>query len=259
MPDLSGSRPIALVTGASRRAGIAAAIAQRLAQDGWDVATTFWRAYDARMRWGSDPGDVAWLNDRIGRAGAKTVAIEADLGLPETVTEVFDAVEGGLGPVTALVLCHVEDDETDIVGTTVASFDRHFAVNARGSWLLIRDFGLRFRGLAGRGRIVGITSDHFVGSVPYGASKAALNRIVLAAAREFADRGITANLVEPGPTDTGWMNETQRADFSERNPQGRVGRPEDCANVVAFLCSPAGQWINGQIIHSNGGLYGRLW
>ena len=155
--------------------------------------------------------------------------------------------------VTGLVLSHCESVDGDLLDTTVESFDQHFAVNARGSWLLVRELGRRFRGEAGRGRIVALTSDHVAGNVPYGASKGALDRIVLAAAREFAGRGITANVVNPGPTDTGWMTEAQRQDFKRRSPRGRLGQPEDCANVVRFLCSDDGGWVNGQIIASDGG------
>ena len=255
MTSGDGSRPLALVTGASRRKGIAAAIALSLARDGWDVATTFWRAYDERMPWGSDPADVGWLREHLEATGAKTVAIEADLRLVETPAYIFDAVESAIGPITALVLSHAESVDSDIVGTTVGSFDLHFAVNARASWLLVREFGLRFCGTPGRGRIVALTSDHVAGNLPYGASKGALNRIVLAAATEFGHdgRGITANVVDPGPTDTGWMTGDQLAEFSRRNPQGRVGLPEDCANLVTFLCSAAGGWVNGQLLRSNGG------
>jgi 3-oxoacyl-[acyl-carrier protein] reductase len=245
-------RPVALVTGASRRQGIGAAIARALARDGWDVATTFWQAYDARVH-GSDPADVGQLRSELEGCGAKTVAVEADLAQIESAASVFDAVERALGPVAGLVLSHCESVDSDLLGTTVESFDRHFAVNARGTWLLVREMGHRFRGLPGRGRIVALTSGHFVGNVPYGASKAALDRIVLAAAREFAERGITANVVDPGPTDTGWMTDAQREDFTRRSPRGRLGQPEDCANVVRFLCSAEGGWINGQIVHSDGG------
>jgi 3-oxoacyl-[acyl-carrier protein] reductase len=73
-------------------------------------------------------------------------------------------------------------------------------------------------------------------------------------------RGIAAaNVVDPGPTDTGWMTEAQREDFTRRSPQGRLGLPEDCASLVRFLCSPEGGWVNGQMMHSNGGLPSRLW
>jgi 3-oxoacyl-[acyl-carrier protein] reductase len=254
-PD-GGSRAVALVTGASRRRGIGAAIALSLARAGWNVATMGWRAYDQRMPWRSDPTDAAWLRDQIGAAGARTVAVDADLTLVETPARVFDTVEAALGEVTALVLAHTEGVDSDIMTTSVESFDRHFAVNARASWLLVREFARRFRGTPGRGRIVALTSDHVAGNLPYGASKAALDRIVLAAATEFGHdgRGITANVVNPGPTDTGWMTDEQLAEFARRNPQGRVGQPEDCASLVTFLCSIEGGWINGQLLRSDGGL-----
>lgn len=246
-------RHLALVTGASRRRGIGAAIATRLARDGWDVATTFWRAYDGTMPWGSDPADVEWSQEQLAAHGAKTTAVEADLSLIETPARIFDAVEQGVGPITALVLSHCHGVDSGILETTPASFDLHFAVNARASWLLVREFGGRFRTTRGRGRIIALTSDHVAGNLPYGASKGALDRIVLAAAREFRDAGITANVVNPGPTDTGWMTPQQIATFSRQTSGGRVSLPEDCANLVCFLCSAEGGWINGQLLYSNGG------
>lgn len=218
------------------------------------MATTFWRAYDRTMPWGSDPADAGWLREQLMAHGAKTTAVEADLSLVETPPYIFDAVERAIGPVTALVLSHCQSVDSDILGTTVASFDLHFAVNARASWLLVCEFGRRFRGARGRGRIVALTSDAVAGNLPHGASKGALDRIVLAAAWEFRDLGITANVVNPGATDTGWMTAGQMADFSRQTPGGRVGLPEDCANLVSFLCSAEGGWINGQLLYSNGGV-----
>jgi 3-oxoacyl-[acyl-carrier protein] reductase len=254
MNSEDGSRPLALVTGASRRKGIGAAIALDLARGGWDVATTFWRPYDQTMPWGSDPDDTGWLRDQLVAYGAKTAAVEADLRLVETPSSIFDTVERAIGPVTALVLCHCQSVDSDILGTTVASFDLHFAVNARASWLLVREFGRRFQGTRGRGRIVAITSDAVTENLPYGASKGALDRIVLAAAWEFRDLGITANVVNPGATDTGWMTADQMADFARQILGGRVSVPQDCANLVSFLCSDAGGWINRQLLYSNGGV-----
>lgn len=82
-------------------------------------------------------------------------------------------------------MCHCEQRDLNLLTTTVDSFDRHFAVNARASWLLIREFGRRFQGTtndADPGRIIAFTSDHVVGNFPYGAGKGALDRITLAAA-----------------------------------------------------------------------------
>jgi 3-oxoacyl-[acyl-carrier protein] reductase len=246
-------RYLALITGASRRQGIGAAIAMRLARDGWDVATTFWRAYDESMPWGSHPADIGWLQEQLAARGAKTTAVEADLNLIEAPARIFDSVEHAIGPITAMVLAHCHGVDTDILETTPASFDLHFTVNARASWLLVREFSQRFRTTRGRGRIIALTSDHVAGNLPYGASKGAMDRIVLAAAREFRHLGITANVVNPGPTDTGWMTAQQIDAFSRQTPSGRVGLPEDCANLVCFLCSAEGGWINGQLLYSNGG------
>jgi len=105
----------------------------------------------------------------------------------------------------------------------------------------------------GAGRIVAMTSDHTVNNLPYGASKGALDRITLAAAHEFAHLGITANVINPGPTDTGWMSEEIRSQVLAQTPLHRIGTAHDAANLVSFLCSPHGGWINGQLLHSNGG------
>lgn len=247
-------RPVALVTGASRAMGIGAAIATALAQAGWDVAITYWRPYDAAMPWGSTPTEVETLCTRLQTYGARTLAIEANLALIETPDQLFAVVQQELGPITALVMAHTYSVDSDILTTTVESFDRHFAVNARATWLLVRAFGQNFKGAFGRGRIIALTSDHTTYNLPYGASKGAMDRIVLAAATEFRALGITANVINPGATDTGWMSVEQLAQEKERVPLGRVGLPQDCAHLVQFLCSPEGGWINGQLLYSNGGV-----
>jgi 3-oxoacyl-[acyl-carrier protein] reductase len=247
-------RPVALVSGASRLRGIAAAIALGLAGTGWDVATTYWRPYDATMPWGSAADDVELLAAQLRACGAVAISIEADLADITTPAKVFNFVEAELGPVTALIMAHCQSVDSGILDTTVESFDLHFAVNARASWLLIREFGLRYRGEWGRGRIIALTSDHVAGNMPYGASKGALDRITLAAATELKHLGITANVIDPGATDTGWMSDEQMAEFGRHILLGRVSRPEDCANLVNFLCSEQGGWINGQLLLSDGGL-----
>ncbi|HEX3593047.1 MAG TPA: SDR family oxidoreductase [Pseudonocardiaceae bacterium] len=248
------TRPVALVTGVGRVVGLAAAIAGQLADDGFDVATSHWAPYDERMPWGPQPDDVATIGESLRAKGAATVAVEADLSDVATPAALFDRVEAELGPVTALVMAHCESIDSSILDTTVESFDRHFAVNTRGSWLLIAEFARRYRGERGAGRIIAITSDHTVHNLPYGASKGALDRIVLAAARELQDLRITANVINPGPIDTGWMDDQVREWALARSPRGRAGRPSDTAAVVSFLCSPKGDWINGQLLYSDGGI-----
>ncbi|MGD1217338.1 SDR family oxidoreductase [Streptomyces krungchingensis] len=250
----SSTRPLALVTGVGRTVGIGAGIAKRLAVSGWDVAFTYWTPYDERMTWGSEPGAAGAITDMLTEHGAATTAVEADLADPDTPARVFDEVERALGGVTALVMCHCESVDSGLLDTTVESFDRHFAVNARAAWLLIREYGRRFAAVPGSGRIISLTSDHTAGNLPYGASKGALDRITLAAAREFAHLGVTANVINPGPVDTGWMGDDIRKDVLDHTPLNRLGTPRDTAHLVDFLCSPQGQWINGQLLMSNGGL-----
>jgi 3-oxoacyl-[acyl-carrier protein] reductase len=246
-------RPVALVTGVGRTVGIGAGVARQLAAAGWDIAFTWWTAYDDRMPWGVESGATGTIAESLRAQGATVAAIEADLADPAAPARVFEDAESRLGPVTALVMCHCESVGSDLLTTTVESFDRHFAVNARAVWLLIREHGRRFRGPHGAGRILALTSDHTVENVPYGASKGALDRITLAASREFAGLGITANVVNPGPVDTGWMSDKIRESGIRATPLGRLGTPADTANLVDFLCSPKGGWVNGQLLYSNGG------
>lgn len=246
---------LALITGVGRKVGLGAAIALRLAADGWDVATTHWTPYDDRMPWGRHSEDPAEIGAALQEAGARTLAVSADLTQVEAAGEVFDAVEAALGPVTALVLSHAESVDSGLLDSSVETFDRHFAVNTRASWLLIKEFAQRYRGEPGAGRLVALTSDHVVGNLPYGASKGALDRIVLAAARELAELRITANVVNPGPIDTGWMTPEHVEQVIRTNPRGRAGRPSDPAALISFLLSAEGEWVNGQLLYCDGGLH----
>ena len=243
-PAEVGRGRVALVTGVGREGGIGYAIARRLVDDGLRVATAGWRSYDERMRWGADPAQPA-----VGEAH-----VEVDLADPDATASLVPTVGAQLGQVSVLVLCHTESVDSDIRTTTVESFDRHMAVNARATWLLIKAFAEQLDASTPLARIVALTSDHTAGNLPYGASKGALDRIVLASAVELADLGVTANVVNPGATDTGWMTPEVEQHVRQRNLQPRVGQPDDAANLVSFLCSPEGGWVNGQLLHSDGGL-----
>jgi 3-oxoacyl-[acyl-carrier protein] reductase len=153
-------------------------------------------------------------------------------------------------------MSHCESVDSSVLDTTVESWDRHFAVNARASWLLIKAFAERLPAEATTGvtgRIVALTSDHTVHNLPYGASKGALDRLVTAAAVELGPRGVRANVINPGPIDTGWMTPEIRDLGTKQTPTGRLGTPSDTADLVRFLMSEAGGWITGQILYSNGG------
>jgi 3-oxoacyl-[acyl-carrier protein] reductase len=245
------SRPVALISGAGRAAGIGAGIAKALAGDGWDLALTYWPHYDERMPWGHQPSDIQLLEKELLLTGAQVLLVPADLECLDSTPQVFGAIGKTLGSVSALVLSHCESVASGILDTSIESFDRHFAVNVRASWLLIQAFAGQVPSAGGH--IVALTSDHTIGDIPYGTSKGALDRLVLAAARELAHLRITSNVVNPGPIDTGWMNEDIRKTTAERQPTGRIGTPADVAQVISFLLSPAGAWVNGQLIKADGG------
>jgi 3-oxoacyl-[acyl-carrier protein] reductase len=245
------SKKTALVTGAGRTKGIAAGIAKQLAVGGWNLALTYWTRYDERMNSGSHGSDPLLMKQQLEMSGAAVFLIETDLEQPDSPSQIFSAVAEACGPVSALIMCHCESVDSGILDTSLESFDRHFAVNARASWQMIKEFAGQIP--AEGGSIVALTSDHTVYNLPYGASKGALDRIVIAAARELAHLNITANVINPGPIDTGWMDEATRAAIVKRQPNGRLGVPDDTGNLVSFLVSPDGSWINGQLIKSDGG------
>jgi len=252
-------RGVAILTGVGRRGGIAAAIALGLAEDGWDLVLPTWTPYDRRLGIGGGRDDVETVAAEARAAGAAVALVEADLADVDAPAAVFAAAEA-VGVPRALVLSHSESIDSAILDTSVEAWDRHFAVNARAAWLLVRHFA---EGLpaepttATTGRIVALTSDHVAFNLPYGASKGALDRLVQAAAVELGPRGIRANLINPGPIDTGWMDDEVRRRTTEATPAGRLGTPADTADLVRFLLSDAGGWISGQLLHSDGGFHAR--
>ncbi|WP_159501807.1 SDR family oxidoreductase [Microbacterium sp. 18062] len=219
---------LALITGAARANSIAAGIAPRLVADGWGVVT-------------SDLDDADY---------------PCDLSTPTGPGELVTSVTSDRGTISALILSHAHDVESGILTTTADSFDVHVAVNARASLLLIAAFARQAP--PGGGAIVALTSDHTTGNLPYGASKGALDRIVISAARELGPQGISANVVNPGPIDTGWMDDDLRAALTPAHPLGRLGTPADIAAVVSFLVSEEGRWVSGQLINTDGGFSARF-
>ncbi|MEV8266846.1 SDR family oxidoreductase [Microbacterium sp. NPDC076911] len=218
---------LVLVTGAARANSIAAGVVPRLIADGWEVVTSDLHAGD----------------------------YPCDLSTSEGPSELIKRVTEERGKLSGLVLSHAHDVESGILDTTAASFDAHVAVNARASLLLIAAFA-RQASQSG-GAIVAFTSDHTTGNLPYGASKGALDRIVISAARELGPIGISANVVNPGPIDTGWMDDDLRDGMTSHHPLGRIGTPKDIAAVTSFLLSEEGRWVSGQLLKTDGGFSAR--
>ncbi|MBM6620126.1 SDR family oxidoreductase [Micrococcaceae bacterium RIT802] len=254
----SKQRPLAVVTGVGRRRSIASTIAVGLAADGWDLVLNFWQPYDERLNLDRGDDDPQAVAAECRDAGAEVALAPGDLGDPALPAQLIGTHPAGRR-VDGLVLSHCESVDSSILTTDVESWDRHFAVNTRASWLLIKAFAEQLPeshipdGTV-QGRIVALTSDHTAENLPYGASKGALDRLVIAAAVELASRGVRSNLINPGPIDTGWMDDGLREEMARATPAGRLGQPQDTADLVRFLFSDAGSWINGQLLHSNGGL-----
>ena len=255
--ELSLSGKIALVTGASRKIGIGAAICRLFAEAGADIFFTYYTPYDQEMAWGIHPEEPGQLLAEIKANNVRAAAVEADLSDPATPRALFDTAESLLGPVDILINNATYDVETDIYGLTGEALDRHYAVNVRGAVLLCQEFARRHDGRPG-GRIISMVSGELFspmkGNLPYVVTKGSIDALTLALSAELAPKGITVNAVDPGATDTGWIPGDLYAQLQQDTALGRVGQPEDAARLILFLASPLGGWITGQVIHSRGGL-----
>ncbi|MYW68498.1 SDR family oxidoreductase [Streptomyces sp. SID8379] len=243
MPDR-----VALVTGASR--GIGRAIAERLGADGAAVVVNY----------RSDADAAAKVVTAIERSGGQAVAAQADAGEQDELRGLFDVAEREYGGIDTVV-CNVGVARfAPIAETSDEDFDTIFRTNTRGTFLALREAARRVRE---GGRIVVVSSGTAVtarpGSGVYGASKAAGDALVRTLAQELGPRRITVNSVLPGATDTeafaAGLPEQARAELVARAPLGRIGRPDDIADVVGFLASDASRWITGQTIHAGGGMF----
>lgn len=257
MPSENSTRRIAIVTGASRRRGIGAAVCMALAQVGVDVFFTHWSAYDSAMPWGADEDTPDYLQSQVRAMGVRCEHIRADLSAPDSAQHIMDAVEARLGPASILVNNATHDDtDAPFAQLDARTLDAYYAVNIRGTMLLTVEFARRFAMRSG-GRVINLTSGQGRGPMPgklaYVATKGAIEAFTTTLAAEVAPRGITVNAVDPGPTDTGWITGEVRDNILARSPMGRIGQPEDAARLIAFLASEEAGWITGQIVRSTGG------
>jgi len=253
---MSSPARVAVVTGVGRRVGIGAAICRELAKRGIDVMLTYWRLYDDSMDWGADSEMPQALLDELARLGVRSAATEIDLSAPDAPQALLDTTERDLGRPSILVNNATVSRQTDLRSLTSDDLDAHYAVNLRATALLCVEMARRHP-TEQSGRIVNITSGQSLGPMPdelaYAATKGAIEALTVSLAPPLAERGITINAVNPGPTETGWISDELRERLLRRAPAGRLGAPEDCARLVAFLVSDEAGWITGQVIHSEGG------
>ena len=231
----------ALVTGVGHQQGIGFSVASLLDARGDRVFVTRWSEFDSKRRH-SRQTEVPWPS------------IDADLEDPGSPAAIFEAAETALGTIDILILNHAFFEKDNLQSVRADVFDRHMAVNVRGSLLLCQEFVRRNR--TGWGRIVFLTSGQSLHPMPlelsYAASKGAIEAVSLALAGDLAGEGVTVNAIDPGGTDTGWIPADLRERWSAESPRGRVGEPLDAARLIAFLTSEEGGWITGQLIRSRG-------
>lgn len=250
-------RPVAIVTGASRRKGIGTAACIELARAGMDIFFTHWTPYDASMGWGDEEDTPAALQSRLISLGIRCEHLSVNQAEVNAPRLIMDRVEERLGRASILVNNAVHDPvDAPFDQLDAQTLDAYYAVNIRGTMLLSVEFARRFTGGTG-GRIVNMTSGQGRGPMPgklaYVATKGAIEAFTVTLSAEVAPLGITVNAVDPGPTDTGWMTDEIKEYLLPRFPMGRVGMAEDAARLIAFLASESAGWVTGQIIRSTGG------
>ncbi len=241
------TQKVALVTGASR--GIGSSVAERLARDGFTLVINYAES--------AAPAEA--LVRKIEQAGGRALAAKADISDAGSVRRMFYAAETAFGGIDVLVNNAGIMMLAPIADTDDASFDRHIAVNLKGTFNTLREAAKRLRN---GGRIINFSTSVVGMLMPtygvYVATKAAVEALTSVLAKELRGRNITVNAVAPGPTATDLFLKGKPQDAVDRMakmaPLERLGQPSDIADVVAFLAGPDAAWVNGQVLRVNGGI-----
>lgn len=238
---------VAIVTGAS--VGIGAAVAERLAKDGFTVVVNY----------AGNAASAGAVVAKIEAAGGRAVSAQADVADAAAVARMFDTAEAVFGGVDVLVNNAGVMQLATIAESDEALFDRQIAVNLKGTFNTLREASRRLRN---GGRIINFSSSVTTMLQPtygvYAATKAAVEAMTSILAKELRGRNVTVNAIAPGPTATKLFLDGKPQEVIDRlakmAPLERLGQPTDIAAAVAFLAGPDGQWINGQTLRANGGI-----
>lgn len=247
---------IAIVTGVSRSKGIGRAICLELAKRGFDILFTYWLPYDRERLWSVIENEPDGISKEILEFGVRCERLELDLSSEKAFETLLNAVKNKLGNPLVLINNATYSTETTVANLTGTELDKHYAVNLKATALLTLEFIRQFK-FTKNGRIINLSSGQSLGQMPneiaYAITKAAIETLTCTLSQEIASKGITINAVNPGPNDTGWMDEGLKSKLLNQFPMKRIGKPEDAAKLIGFLASEDAEWITGQIIHSEGG------
>jgi 3-oxoacyl-[acyl-carrier protein] reductase len=243
----TSSKRVAIVTGAS--GGIGLAVSERLAKDGFTIVANY----------AGNAAAADALVARIEAAGGRAVATKADIADPRDVARMFDSAATVFGGVDVLINNAGIMNLATIADSSDELFERHIAVNLRGTFNTLREAATRLRD---GGRIVNVSTSITGLLYPtygvYAATKAAVEAMTSILAKEMRGRSITVNAIAPGPTATPLLLDGRPKEaldhLAKLTPLERLGKPEDIAAAVAFLVGPDGSWINGQTLRANGGI-----
>ena len=253
--DLPLDGRAALVTGVSRRRGIGFAVARRLAEMGASLAVHHHLAHDLAEYGSTD--DIETLVEDLRKAGpGRVIALAGDLAEPSASEDLVAEAHDVLGHLDILICNHAHGgDAVSIRDASAEAYDRHWAVNTRATLLLTQAFAAQHDGRLG-GRAIWMTSGQQLGpmsdNLAYAVSKAALAGATTSAAADLATSGILLNTVNPGPVNTGYLDDAPE-ELLQHFPAGRPGEPDDPARLIAWLVSDAGAWVVGQVLNTEGG------
>ncbi|MDB5260270.1 MAG: oxidoreductase [Candidatus Nomurabacteria bacterium] len=238
---------IALITGVGRRNGIGAALCVEVAKAGVNIFFTYLSRYDHEKYPEIQKMDVNTFTDELEQLGVKVKSLELDLSKPDSVKILFDKVKTELGAPDILINNAAVSASVPFLGVTAELLDEHYAVNVRTTTLLCKEFVLQGK----EGKIINLTSGQALGvmkdEIPYTITKASIEMLTQQLALEFKEHHITINAFDPGPTDTGWMDDEVKEMVKKHSSTGRINSPEDAAKQIAALLS---QDITGQIINA---------
>jgi 3-oxoacyl-[acyl-carrier protein] reductase len=247
---------VAVVTGVSRRAGIGFAVARRLLAEGASVFCHSWSPHDAEQPWGADPLGPDGVVRALAAPSERVDHVELDLAETVNSARLLSLTADRFGHVDVLVVNHARSSNQALGGLTAEELDLCWAVNARASVLLVQAFAAQHDGRPG-GRVVLFTSGQHRApmsrELPYAISKGAIHQMTLSLADALADRGITVNTVNPGPTDTGWASPELAIQVGRALPRGRWNTPDETAAVVAWLVGDDAATVTGNVIDAEAG------